>query len=317
MRHGERHHGRPHLQRRLSNSGEQLQLTDASGSVIDTANPGGGAWPAGSSSPLYASMERASISSEAGSAWGSNTGWVRNGLDAAGNAIRGTPRHANSVLVATPTPTPAPGHVVINEFLPKTSRDWNDDGERDVDDEFIELYNAGLDGIDLGGWRLDDRLGAGSAAYVIPYGVVLRPRAYHAFFRTKTKISLGENGDGVWLLGPQGEIVDGLEYGRARWADIAWGRFPNGGGNLLLGYHPTPGEANYLPPDLLRPLLPQPLVLAQGWREVDCPLDRGAPVIVEQGVLVAGGWEAWAAAEAWGWARRSRGGCEAWVETED
>ena len=46
---------------------------------------------------------------------------------------------------------------------------------------------------------------------------------------------------------------------------------------------------------------------------MDCPLDRGAPVIVEEGVLVAGGWEAWTAAEAWGWARRAYGGCEAWV----
>ena len=47
--------------------------------------------------------------------------------------------------------------------------------------------------------------------------------------------------------------------------------------------------------------------------EVDCPLDRGAPVIVEEGVRVTDGWEAWRAAEARGWARRSYGGCEAWL----
>ena len=298
----------------LSNEGEQLQLIDPTGHVVDTANPGGGMWPAGSASPDYRSMERLNVTSESDPAWAGNTGWVKNGRDAEGNPIRGTPRRVNSVLSPTPTPSPIPGRVVINEFLPKTSRDWNDDGERDVDDEFIELYNAGLDGIDLGGWSLDDRLHAGSAPHTFPQGVILRPHEYRAFFRTKTKISLGENGDGVWLLGPQGEIVDGLEYGKAHWADIAWGRFPNGEGNLLAGYHPTPGEANYLPEDLLRRLLPAPFVLAEGWREVDCPLDRGAPVIVEEGVLVAGGWEAWTAAEAWGWARRSSGGCEAWVE---
>jgi len=40
---------------------------------------------------------------------------------------------------------------------------------------------------------------------------------------------------------------------------------------------------------------------------------RGLPVIVEEGVVVAVGWEAWTAAEARGWARRAHGGCEAWV----
>jgi hypothetical protein len=30
------------------------------------------------------------------------------------------------------------------------------------------------------------------------------------------------------------------------------------------------------------------------------------PVIVEEGVVVAVGWESWAAAEAWGWVRRAK-----------
>ena len=43
----------------LSNSGEQLTLRDATGAVVDTANAGAGAWPAGSAA-THASMERKS-----------------------------------------------------------------------------------------------------------------------------------------------------------------------------------------------------------------------------------------------------------------
>ena len=44
----------------LSNSGEELTLIDPAGGAIDTAGARGSAWPAGSASPAYASMERGS-----------------------------------------------------------------------------------------------------------------------------------------------------------------------------------------------------------------------------------------------------------------
>lgn len=81
----------------LSNSGEVLVLKDAEGNVIDTANGDGGAWPAGSASPTYASMERVNAAlADGANAWGSNDGITRNGTDAAGNPLNATPKAANS-----------------------------------------------------------------------------------------------------------------------------------------------------------------------------------------------------------------------------
>ena len=78
----------------LGNSGEHLILKDSSGNIIDELNFSGG-WPAGNAAPDYNSMEK----DLAG--WHSNEGKTRNGIDAGGNFINGTPRLQNSIINAT------------------------------------------------------------------------------------------------------------------------------------------------------------------------------------------------------------------------
>ncbi|HUV89253.1 MAG TPA: lamin tail domain-containing protein, partial [Anaerolineae bacterium] len=85
----------------LSNAGEVLALTDSLGNTIDTANAGkGGAWPAGTSSSgaiPYATMERVDPATpDADANWCTNDGATRNGLDAGGTPINGTPKAPNS-----------------------------------------------------------------------------------------------------------------------------------------------------------------------------------------------------------------------------
>jgi len=81
----------------LGSTGESLQLTDASSNVIDTANGNGGVWPAGSGSPGYYSMERIdSLAPDTDLNWAKNDGVTRNGLDANGDPLNGTPRQPNS-----------------------------------------------------------------------------------------------------------------------------------------------------------------------------------------------------------------------------
>ncbi|NHZ72646.1 MAG: DUF11 domain-containing protein, partial [Aquificales bacterium] len=81
----------------LSNSGEQLYLRDDSGQIIDSANGNGGGWPAGSGSPNYYSMERTSrIAADEDANWENNDSVTRNGLDANGDPINGTPKSDNS-----------------------------------------------------------------------------------------------------------------------------------------------------------------------------------------------------------------------------
>ncbi len=92
----------------LSNTGEAITLYDGANTVIDTANGNGGAWPKGSSS-TYESMERTGASAESDSAWHTNTSTKRNGKNANGGDILGTPKSSNSpVAAATATTTSAP-----------------------------------------------------------------------------------------------------------------------------------------------------------------------------------------------------------------
>jgi hypothetical protein len=291
----------------LSNSGEELRLLDPAGNSVDSA--GGGRWPAGTAAPAYASMERAAIDPPA---WLTNTGWITNGRDARGGPIRGTPGRANSALFPTPSPTRVPKGVLINEVVPKPGSDWNHDGSVDYYDEFIELINTNSIPIDLGGWMLDDALGGGSRPYVIHPGTVIQPKELMVFFRTQTRIALNDEGDGVWLLAPDGSRVDGMIYTRTRWPDSGWDRFPDGEGKLRLGFPPTPGEPNRLPPDILNPKHAPRVLIAEGWRAVDCSPDAG-PLAVGGGFLTTGGEEARQMAESYGWFSFLNGACFAWT----
>ena len=86
----------------LSNKGASLVLRDDRDVIVDTANNDGGAWPAGTAGKgevPYASMER--INPEAGDTldnWASNDGQTREGLDAKGDPLNGTPQAQNSVF---------------------------------------------------------------------------------------------------------------------------------------------------------------------------------------------------------------------------
>jgi len=94
----------------LVNTGESLTLTDPLSNVIDTANGNGGAWPSGSGSPGFYSMERIDpLAPDTDANWTNNDGVTRNGLDANGNPVNGTPRQPNSARLPAP-----PGSVLIS-----------------------------------------------------------------------------------------------------------------------------------------------------------------------------------------------------------
>lgn len=268
----------------LSNSGEALELRDAAGNRVDTANGDDGAWPAGSGSPQYRSMERTDwVAPDADSNWHSNDGAVRNGLDADGNPINGTPRQPNSppppmptptdtptasptatdvptvtptatgtpvaTPTATPTFTPWPTGASLNEFMPDPAADWNGNGTTgDEDDEYIELYNANGFAVDLGGWMVDDVAGGGSAPYGLPDGTVIPARGYLLLFRNQTGVALNNSGgDSVRLLSPDGAVVDQVAY-TATARDEAYSKTVDGGTVWARDYPPSPGASNQPPP---------------------------------------------------------------------
>ncbi len=83
----------------LRNDGEMITLTGSSGVTVDTANAerGDNGWAAGSNTEPKATMERVDPTApDSDDNWCTNDGVTRNGLDADGNPINGTPKARNS-----------------------------------------------------------------------------------------------------------------------------------------------------------------------------------------------------------------------------
>ena len=227
----------------LRNTGEQLELLGPAGETVDTANSGGGGWPAGHAESR-ASMERRGGTDLPGN-WATFSGYFGTGLDAGGNPIQGTPRQANSLFFPTPTPTGIPSRVVINELLIRPRYDWEGTGGVTAADEFIELYNPGYLDVYLKGWWLDDGSGGGSSPFDLP-GVTIPSKGYAVFFRTQTKIALNDTGDTVRLMAPDGRPIDEISYLSVRAANLSFGRLPDGSDHLRYGLWPTPRLPNQL-----------------------------------------------------------------------
>ena len=263
----------------LNDSGRVLRLYSSASNTtwVDSANGNissgaGGVWPAGDITKRC-SMERGATGGipmqDSDSAWITNGGVLKNGKDANGSDICGTPKNVNWAYYVTPNPqktstparvptrtrTPAPNRatpepVVINEFLPHARSDYNGDGVIDSGDEFIELINLGSVAVTLNNYQLDDQQGD-SNPYTIT-GVTLQPGTRIAFFASQTGILLSNGGDSVRLYKPNGRIADAFTYGVLKELDRSWCRYPDGKftvagqSNWTFGCLPSPAKPNEL-----------------------------------------------------------------------
>lgn len=245
----------------LSNSGEALSLLDGANVVIDTANGNGGSWPAGSTS-TYGTMERNGSSADNDSNWHTNVGTKQNGKNANGGNILGTPKQSNSQTLSptlTPTKTPIPTSTpipptavidprpIINEILARPGFDWNQDGETNVFDEFIEIKNLTAIDISLNGWKLDKVVPSGQPAksFSLP-DVTLKPGERVVFYTQQTNLLLSDGGETVRLVNASGKIYDAFTYELARAEDKSFCRLPDGtpGNSWFEDCIPTPNLSN-------------------------------------------------------------------------
>ncbi len=163
-------------------------------------------------------------------------------------------------LTPTPTiaPTPVPpGFIALNEILPAPRNvDFNRDGEANLLDEYIELYNPNPFPVALAGWALDDRAEGGSRPWPLPDDAVIPARGFLLFFRSETGVALNNDADSVRLLAPDGQEVDAFAYQQTA-ADTPWARIEDGVGGWTLLYPPSPGGPN-IPPTPTPTPLPTP-----------------------------------------------------------
>lgn len=147
----------------------------------------------------------------------------------------------------TPTRTPTrtattiPGFVIINEFLPHPHSDWNDDGQANVNDEYIELINLSTSPVNIQNWRLDN--GDNTHAFLLP-NISMLPRQILVFFRYETNIPLSDGGGTVRLVKADGHTADLFNYPPVEAEDRTWCRLFSGTGFLTFGCVPTPGRPN-------------------------------------------------------------------------
>lgn len=171
---------------------------------------------------------------------------------------------------------PARAELVLNEFLANPGRDYDGDGAVDTRlDEWVEVYNAGFQTLDLTAYWLRD--GLNDAPNLNLFGL-LAPGETAVFFGghavawqiehgvASVGLSLNNGGDSIVLMKTdpvdpmQLLVIDSFTYGAHVGAvDRACGRVPDGdqwalfdaynpyGGGLFpqgTGCEPSPGEAN-------------------------------------------------------------------------
>lgn len=210
----------------LGNDGEDLQLRDSGGNLVDRVNATADWFSAGNNAGK-ATMERIDPEGDGSVAsnWSTNDGVTVNGKDAGGNLLKGTPKAQNSVYKIT-----YPTGTFLWEYLPNPLEG----------NEWVEIYNDNNESKTLSNWQIDDVEGGGASPKT--FSVTLSGKGYF-------KIDLGtttffnNDGDKVRLLRPDGSEVEKTSFAEA-FKGISFAR--DDGKNWQETRKTTPGEANVI-----------------------------------------------------------------------
>lgn len=203
----------------LPNEAAVVRLTDARLSRIDEAAYDVLApWPSAADGQGF-SLERANL---AGVSSDVST-WRASLVEG------GTPGRSNSVIE---------GSIVINEVLAQPSVSGND---------WLELFNASTQAVDISGWSLSDDLAA-LAKYVLPAGSVMDPGACLQVGQSALGFGLSAEGETLYLTRSDGLTLCSQLSFSSQQVDVSWGRYPNGGAAGYFCAAPSAGATNPPPP---------------------------------------------------------------------
>ncbi len=171
------------------------------------------------------------------------------GTDTWGFMVDITPGSSNS------NPSPAAVELYINEFM--ASNDFSFPGPQGDFPDWIEIYNAGTEAVDLSGYYMYDTLDA-TVAYQIPStypdSVTVPAGGHILFYANKGEESsvlnlnfkLSGGGEQVGLWNPDQELLDGITYNE-QITDTSYGRYMDGTDNWYFMSDITPGATNTNP----------------------------------------------------------------------
>lgn len=147
-------------------------------------------------------------------------------------------------------PTGGSGPVYINEYMSKNSLTIYTAGGDYAD--WLELYNASVEAVDLGGWYLSDNPEK-PEKWAIPKGTAIGPGAYLLIWcsgaaepvegELHAPFKLGQEDLGLVLSDPTLRVVDGLAMAPLQ-ENVSYGRSAEDLAALLYFTMPTPGAKN-------------------------------------------------------------------------
>lgn len=117
-----------------------------------------------------------------------------------------------------------------------------------TDPDWVEIYNAGAETVDLGGWRIYDAGGQSGAKpkKEFPAGTTIAAGAWAVIVVDDADASgfgLSSNGEKIWLENPSSTIADSVEFPALDSAQ-SFGRYPDGSDNWQVLNVVTKGLAN-------------------------------------------------------------------------
>ena len=168
-------------------------------------------------------------------------------------------------------------NLYINEFL--ASNDTFCTDEFGGYDDWVEIYNAGSEAVDIGGMYITDDLTETTKWQIpthSPDSTTIAPGGFLVLWCDKeseqgilhVELKLSGGGEQIGLYASDGETaIDTLTYGEQT-ADISYGRLPDGSDTWQLFTTPTPGNSNSssdVSGEKKRLLIPENYVLDQNY----------------------------------------------------
>lgn len=140
------------------------------------------------------------------------------------------------------------GVIFINEFMADNAATIAD--EAGEFDDWVELFNAGTEPVDLSGCTMSDSFDTPDE-WTMPDGTTLDAGEYLLIWADEdldqgtlhADFKLGAGGDDLGLWSPSGETIDSISFG-AQDEDISNARMPDGGPNWQPLSPATPGTTN-------------------------------------------------------------------------